>query len=176
VGDGERLVPRPGIDDEATTLRSTSTVGAGTELVRFESPLPNARGRRAGVFALANGLARRGVLSPDDHAWWRRSNDWCNAAYTDPSTVDASVYDGLVNPGAQAWFTSSAAVLIDKAREYVALLDRYGVRCVELRSATPGRVVYEDDVQVVAVPPAWPREAVEAPRRFPGRGRRAARW
>jgi hypothetical protein len=59
-----------------------------------------------------------------------------------------------VTPGAQAWFTSTATPLIGRAREYVVLLERYDVACVERRTAAPGRVVYEDDVQVVAVPPA----------------------
>jgi hypothetical protein len=35
---------------------------------------------------------------------------------------------------------------------YLQLLDTHGVECVELRSADPGRVVYEDDVQVVVTP------------------------
>jgi len=135
VDDAVRLVERPPL-----------------ELVRFESPAANARGRHPGVFALANGLARAGRLSPADHAWWRHSNDWCNAAYTDPSTIDAAVYDDLVDPGAQGWFKSTAASLIAMAREYVALLERYDVTSVERRTDVPGRVVYEDDVQVVAVP------------------------
>ncbi len=36
------------------------------------------------------------------------------------------------------------------------LLDRYDVRWVELRTNTPGRITYEDDVQVVAVPFSYP--------------------
>ncbi|MFC8731257.1 hypothetical protein ACFT5B_02205 [Luteimicrobium sp. NPDC057192] len=130
-----------------------SVVAPRVELVRFESPVTNARGRRPGVFALANGLARAGRLSSTDHAWWRSSNDWCNAAYADPSTVDAAVYDDVANPGAQAWFKSTAVELIEIARAYVALLERYGVACVERRTLAPGRVVYEDDVQVVVAPP-----------------------
>ena len=38
------------------------------------------------------------------------------------------------------------------ARTYCALLDRYDVAWVELRTAHPGRSVYEDEVQVVAMP------------------------
>ncbi|UIJ35621.1 hypothetical protein [Allobranchiibius sp. GilTou73] len=44
--------------------------------------------------------------------------------------------------------------------DYLRLLDRYDVPWVQLRTAHPGRVVYQDDVQVVAVPfeypAAWP--------------------
>ncbi|MBA8807705.1 hypothetical protein [Promicromonospora sukumoe] len=126
-------------------------VGSDLELVRFESPVANSRGLHVGVFGLANGLARSGALTPEDHAWWRRSNDWCNAAYPDPSAVDPLVYDRTVNPGAKAWFKGTATHLIDKTREYLVLLDRYNVPWVERSTTTPGRVVYEDDVQVVAV-------------------------
>lgn len=66
--------------------------------------------------------------------------------------VDPLVDDKTVNPGATAWFKGTATHLIEKARQYVALLDRYGIECVERRTVTPGRVVYEDDVQIVAVP------------------------
>ncbi|WP_284293273.1 hypothetical protein [Luteimicrobium album] len=104
------------------------------------------------MFGLANGLARAGVLTAEDHAWWRRSNAWCTEAYRDPSAVDPLVYDRAVNPGAKAWFRASAVELVDKAREYLVLLDRYGVAWVERRTSSPGRVVYADEVQVVAVP------------------------
>jgi hypothetical protein len=57
-----------------------------------------------------------------------------------------------VNPGAVAWFTSSATHLISPVRGYLALLDRYGVPWERVQSERPGRVVYEDDVQVVAIP------------------------
>jgi hypothetical protein len=127
-------------------------MGRDVELVRFESAEPNARGHHPGVFGLANGLARAGLLTAEEHAWWRRSNDWCDAAYRDPSTVDPTAYDRTVNPGAKAWFRTSAVELVDKAREYLILLDRHGVGWVERRTSAPGRIVYEDEVQVVAVP------------------------
>ncbi|WP_376726203.1 hypothetical protein [Streptomyces nigra] len=38
---------------------------------------------------------------------------------------------------------------------YLEILAAHGVECRLLRSADPGRVVYEDDVQIVVVP--YPR-------------------
>ncbi|WP_219416804.1 hypothetical protein [Pseudonocardia nigra] len=35
---------------------------------------------------------------------------------------------------------------------YLAILERHGVECVELRSDDPGALIYEDDHQVVVVP------------------------
>ena len=119
---------------------------------RFESAVPNRHGRHPGVFALANGLGRGGLLSPADHAWWVAENARGDALYTDPSTVDPTCYDRDVNPGARAWFKAGATELLEITQAYLDLLDRYGVRWVELRTSSPGRVVYEDDVQVVTVP------------------------
>ncbi|GAB3533655.1 hypothetical protein GCM10027403_08050 [Arthrobacter tecti] len=133
--------------------------------VRFQSAHANAHGRYAGIFGLANGLAREGQLSAADHAWWRTSNDWCNAAYPDPSTVDASIYDRAVNPAAQAWFKGSAAPLLAKVDEYMELLQRYGVECVRVTSKDPGRVLYEDDFQIVVDPHGVERIALVAPNR-----------
>ncbi|WP_402374981.1 hypothetical protein [Isoptericola rhizosphaerae] len=66
--------------------------------------------------------------------------------------MDPAVYDPEPNPGARAWFRASATGLIGKAWEYVTLLDRYYVACVQRRTRAPGRIVYADEVQVVAVP------------------------
>jgi hypothetical protein len=125
---------------------------------RFQSAVPNRRGTFPGVFALANGLARGGLLSSEDYAWWASANKHGDELYTDPSTVDAACYDRIVNPGARAWFKDSASELIAITADYLRLLDRYGVPWAELRSASPGRIVYEDDVQIVAVPYTHPAD------------------
>jgi hypothetical protein len=129
--------------------------------VRYESLTPNASGRHPGIFALANGLARAGRLSAADWAWWRANNDWFDAAYPDPATVDPSLFDGSVQ--VSCWFKSSASHLLDRVPGYLDLLDRYQVGWVVLRSTAPGQIRYEDDVQVV-VTPAGLRRPSRAPR------------
>ena len=119
---------------------------------RFQSAVPNRHGRYPGVFAMANGLATEGLLSPADSAWWTAENERADRLYTDPSTLDPHCYDREINPGARSWFRDSATELITVTAGYLALLDRYGVPWVELRTSRPGRIVYADDVQVVAVP------------------------
>lgn len=127
-----------------------------TSYRRFQSAVPNRRGTFPGIFGLTNGLGRGGLLSAEDHAWWVDSNARANGLYADPSTVVPGCYDHDVNPGARAWFRESATELLALAAEYLRLLDRYGVSWVELRSSSPGRIVYADDVQVVAVPFRYP--------------------
>jgi hypothetical protein len=112
---------------------------------------------------MANGLASTGQLSPGDMAWWRNANDRATASYADPTTVRADSYDATLNPGARSWFKASAGDLLGLTREYLVLLDRYSIGWVELRTSHPGRITYEDDVQVVAVPLGYPEDWPFAP-------------
>ncbi|MFI6813567.1 hypothetical protein ACIBG7_14200 [Nonomuraea sp. NPDC050328] len=119
--------------------------------VRFQSPEPNRRGVHPGVFGLVNRLGKEGRLSPREERFWREGNAWYEANVTDPSAVDPTVYDRELNPGAAAWFKASASHLIDRVAGYLEILDAHGERCVRVESPDPGRVVYEDDDQVVVV-------------------------
>ncbi|WP_035749400.1 hypothetical protein [Glycomyces sp. NRRL B-16210] len=120
--------------------------------VRFQAVQRNQRGHFTGVFGLVNTLAKEGKLTEEQESFRRRNNDWYNEAYPDPSTVDPTVYDHEVNPGAAAWFKSSATHLIERVPAYLEILTAHGVECRTVRSADPGRVVYEDEVQIVVVP------------------------
>ncbi|CAL9434758.1 hypothetical protein [Streptomyces sp. enrichment culture] len=128
--------------------------------VRFQSPAPGPRGHHPGVFALANALAREGRLSAEEYRLWRAANDWYDAAYPNPSDTDPTVYDPDLNPGAVAWFKATARHLIDRVDGHLTLLADHGVPCERVETTAPGRIVYEDEVQVVAVPTA----PVHAPR------------
>ncbi|WP_338693199.1 hypothetical protein V2W30_02325 [Streptomyces sp. Q6] len=122
------------------------------EYVRFQSVVPNEQGHFKGVFGLVNNLGRSGRLTAEQERFRRENNAWFDAAYTDPSTVDASVYDPRINPGAAAWFKPTAVHLIDRVAGYLEILAAHGVACHRVTSADPGQVVYEDDVQIVVVP------------------------
>lgn len=120
--------------------------------VRFQGTVRNARGAFPGIFVLVNGLAAGGELTPEQHRFWRAANDWYDAAYTNPSHVDPSVYDRTVHPTAVAWFKSSARHLIERVDGYLEILTAHGVGWERLSSTDPGHVIYEDAVQVVVVP------------------------
>ncbi|MFD5696696.1 hypothetical protein [Streptomyces lasiicapitis] len=125
-----------------------------TAYIRFESPVRHERGHYPGVFVLVNGLARDGRLTAEQERFRRASNDWYDAAYPNPTHVDPTVYDLDVNPGAVAWFKTTATHLIERVPGYLDILAAHGIPVRTLRSADPGRVVYEDDVQIVVVPRA----------------------
>jgi hypothetical protein len=119
------------------------------KFVRYEASMPNGRGLHPGIFALANGLAKDGRLSTQDWASWRSANDHYNAAYADPSIVDRTVYDGAIHPAVQSWFKRTAAHLLTGVEFYTDLLNRYDVGWRVLYSNDPGKVLYEDAVQIV---------------------------
>lgn len=129
-----------------------------TQFVRYQSAVPNRHGRFPGVFALANGLRDDAVLTPDDHAWLLRANRNATAAYVDPVTVDPSCYDATLNPGARSWFAADARDLLEMTGRYLDLLDRYAVPWVQLTTRSPGRIVYRDATQIVAVPYRHPED------------------
>jgi hypothetical protein len=118
--------------------------------VRYEAASPSTSGRHTGIFGLANALARDDLLTPEDRAWWRASNDWMDATYPDPGAVDATLFDKTINPTATCWFKSTAEPILARVPGYLAILDRYGVAWRERRTEATGRVLYEDSVQVIS--------------------------
>jgi hypothetical protein len=125
----------------------------GWVYVRYQSVVADERGRFVGIFGLVNVLGRGGRLSAEHEAFRREANAWYDSAYPDPGKADPGVYDGAVNPLAAAWFKVSAAgELLERVTPYLAILDEHGVGYERLESADPGRVIYEDEYQVVVVP------------------------
>jgi hypothetical protein len=57
--------------------------------------------------------------------------------------------DGRISRDAVAWFKHDADEPVAKMWDVVALLREHGIQVRMLRSANPGRIVYEDQVQVV---------------------------
>ncbi|MFI8824683.1 hypothetical protein [Streptomyces sp. NPDC053431] len=144
-----------------TAQQPGPTAPSGAPFVRFQGTVRGPRGHFPGIFALANALAREGRLSEEQYRFWRAANDWYDAAYPDPSATDPTVYDEARNPGAVAWFKATATHLLDRVPGYLDLLAAHGVPCARIESGDPGRIVYEDDVQVVAVP--WEPATAPAP-------------
>ncbi len=133
--------------------------------VRFQGVVRHERRFFPGVFWLVNTLARDGVLSAEQERFRREGNDWLNLAYATPSQVDPTVYDRELNPDAVAWFKASAHHLVERVDGYLDILAAHGVVCERIESADPGRVVYEDEHQVVVVPRGQRRRVAQSSRR-----------
>ncbi|MFG2498634.1 hypothetical protein ACGFSB_10570 [Streptomyces sp. NPDC048441] len=139
-------------DDGVASCAGSHAGSHAGSYVRFQSPVQHPRGHFPGVFVLVNGLAREGKLTPEQERFRRANNDWYDAAYPTPSKVDPTVYDPDITPGAVAWFKATATQLIERVPGYLEILDAHGIECRMMRSSDPGRVVYEDEFQVVVVP------------------------
>ncbi|MFI5583800.1 hypothetical protein ACIA5G_02110 [Amycolatopsis sp. NPDC051758] len=121
--------------------------------VRFQSAEPNAEGRHPGFLGLINNLSKAGRLTAEQEEFRRTNHAWYESHYANPATVDPTVYDHSVNPGATAWFKESAEALVARAAGYLEVLDAHGVRCDKLVSRhAPGKIIYEDADQIVVVP------------------------
>lgn len=129
-----------------------ATGGLGLPYVRFQGTVPNARGALPGIFVLVNGLARDGLLTSGQERFRRTTNEWYDAAYTNPAHVDPAVYDPAVHPRAVAWFKPSAGRLIGRVDGYLQILTAHHVPWQRAESLDPGRIVYEDPDQIVVVP------------------------
>ncbi|OMI38687.1 hypothetical protein SPAR_14723 [Streptomyces sparsogenes DSM 40356] len=136
----------------AVEIGGTRGLADEAPYIRFQSTTPNERGYFTGVFGLVNGLARDGKLTAEQERFRRTNNDWYNAAYPDPSSVDPTVYDRALHPGAAAWFKSTSRDLIKRVDGYLEILAAHGIGCRMMRSSDPGRIVYEDAYQIVVVP------------------------
>ncbi|HEX5541596.1 MAG TPA: hypothetical protein VFX60_08530 [Micromonospora sp.] len=120
--------------------------------LRFQSTTPSQRGTFPGVFGLVNGLAREGKLTAEQELFRKINNAWYEANFTDPSSVDPTVYDRTINPKAAAWFKPSALEMVERVDGYLEILAEHDIDCELIRSADPGRVIYEDEHQIVVVP------------------------
>jgi hypothetical protein len=127
--------------------------------VRFRAVAPNRHGIRPGVFALVNGLASEGRLTEVEERFRREGNAWFTINCTDPAKAVPDLYSHTTNPGATSWFKRSALHLLERVEGYLELLHLHGVDYEVVRLARPGRIIYEDDDQIVVVP--W--EAVNCP-------------
>jgi len=120
--------------------------------LRWQAPEPNRRGFHPGVFALVNGLAFNGLLSPAQEHFRRTTNDWFHANLPDPGIIRPSVYDRAINPTAAAWFKSTAVQFLAKIPGYLDILRSHNIACELVQTGQPGKVLYEDLCQVIAAP------------------------
>jgi hypothetical protein len=119
--------------------------------VRFQAATPNRRGIRPGVFALLNRAEQQGLLTAGQVSLKRSAYAWFDANLTDPSAVNPAVYDRERYPLAVAWFKASSHAHLDWADRCAGILAAHGVVCEEVRSPSPGVVIYEDQHQVIAL-------------------------
>lgn len=96
-----------------------------------------------GIVTEARFLREQGLLSAEEDARLGSSYDWLNAHLPVPP-FSSSGWGDVV-----AWFKDDALEAIKRMWDLAALLEEHGRTVRFLRSKNPGRVVYEDDFQIV---------------------------
>jgi len=97
-----------------------------------------------GIITEARLLRDRGKLTTYQNAWLEDTYTWLNANLPCPPFSTSSW-----GPEAASWFKDTAEPSIKKMWEIAALLEEHGIAVRLLRSKNPGKIVYEDDFQIV---------------------------
>ena len=132
------------------SVMTSRSAAESARFIRYQSPTTSDAGINPGVFFLAGELGRGGLLSPADMRRWHAANEWYDAHCVDPSTIDPSLY--ARNPRAACWFRAEAGLVLEMIRLYLDILDSYDVPYERRESFRPGRILYQDETQIVATP------------------------
>ena len=97
-----------------------------------------------GVVTEARLLRDKGLLAAHEAELLRSTYEWLNSNLPCPPFSSSGWPREAV-----AWFKDSAMESIKRMRELVILLESHGFPVRMLRSSNPGKVLYEDQYQVV---------------------------
>jgi hypothetical protein len=97
-----------------------------------------------GLVTEARMLRDKGALAPHEMEWLEEIYEWLNANLPCPPFSSSRW-----SPDAVSWFKDSASEAIKRMRELAILLESHGLLVRTLRSANPGKLLYEDSFQVV---------------------------
>lgn len=103
---------------------------------------PDSR-RSVGIFQAASNLRYAGPMSMTDLCELRDAMRWFNRRLNSPRSVP---------PLAIFWFKSGAAECRRRIARLVRLLQAHDQTVHLLTTNTPGRIVYQDDQQIAAIP------------------------
>jgi hypothetical protein len=107
-------------------------------------------GSLRGVIRAASELQEAGALEAYQEKALEEAYAWLNDHLPVPPALGHRGPRGRTQ--AISWFRASAAEAIDRVRGIVAILHDCGVPVEMVKTANPGRVIYEDEWQVVAIP------------------------
>lgn len=97
-----------------------------------------------GLITEARLLRGKGVLSNYETDFLEKTYEWFNTNLPcPPFSKNDWPHDAV------SWFKDSATDAIKKMRELAVLLEQHGALVRMLRSKNPGKVLYEDNYQVV---------------------------
>jgi len=106
---------------------------------------------RKGIFAALGDLKRRKVISLEDYILYRNTAEWFNKNIGLPTCYMYPLTGGIQFNSA-SWFKLVLGTHMDKALCVANLLKKYGIGVNTLfATEEPGKVIYEDELQVVVM-------------------------
>ncbi len=108
-------------------------------------------GLDTGFFSAAYALRRENRVTIHDAEKLNELLSWLDD-HLDAPTRFARSKNKHAHGKALSWFKPEAVDHIDKARDLLALLERHEIASEMLTTSKPGKVVYEDEWQIAAIP------------------------
>jgi hypothetical protein len=108
-------------------------------------------GREMGLFSAGGILRDEGKLYDYEVKLRKQIMQWFSNNLKVPD-VQASQSNHYTKPLAISWFKSSAKSHISKMREYAEILNSHDVHVKQIVTERPGKIVYEDEFQIAAIP------------------------
>ena len=97
-----------------------------------------------GLITEARLVRERGELAPHEEEQLSIAYEWFNTNLPCPPFSSSGWSRSAV-----AWFKDSARESIQRTREIASMLKQHGLQVRMLRSSNPGKVLYEDEYQIV---------------------------
>ncbi len=104
-------------------------------------------GKKTGILVAGHSLRDDGDISVEEHRELQIRLKWFNDNLHIPPT-----YDNPQNKKALSWFKDAAVKPIRYMWDLKRILDQHGLHVDVWKSRNPGRIIYEDGWQVVAIP------------------------
>lgn len=114
---------------------------------RFHANYVGRTGVGVGIFVAVDHLRRTGRLSDDEILVYALTDEWFQQNLPNPP-----FYEDGNSIGAVTWFRETNGDMINRLRPLLSILDSKKVSWERSVSADPGRVIYEDQWQVGAIP------------------------
>lgn len=121
--------------------------------LRFTSDKIDERtGRPMGAFTVAYELLDEGELSKEEEVELRGLLAWFSAHLQIPTKFSRNRNDSHKNTQGISWIKDTANEVVSSLWGLKDFLERQGFSITVVRTERPGRVVYEDKLQVIAEP------------------------
>ena len=114
--------------------------------------IDNRSGKRKGIFTLAYELIEDSELSDEDEKNLKKVLAWFGDYLAIPSRFSKNRNDAHKNTMGISWLKPESKKVVTNFWTLKSILDNAGYHIAVIKNDRPGKVVYEDSDQLVAIP------------------------